>query len=96
MVGSVRSPQRRAEDKTQAMEWVHDPADQAATLIQGAVRCRVWRTAGGTWAALISVRGDATAAYSFATREAAQAWCETQVAQGEGEDGQRGRKDRHP
>ena len=78
------------------MEWVQDPVDQAATLIQGAVRCRIWRTAGGTWAALISVRGDATAAYSFATREAAQAWCETQVAQGEGEDGQRGRKDRHP
>ena len=77
----MRSPPCREEDETQAMEWVHDPADQAATLIQGAVRCRVWRTAGGTWAALISVRGDATAAYSFATREAAQAWCEAQVSE---------------
>ena len=63
------------------MEWMHDPAEQAATLIQGELRCRVWRTAGGTWAALISVRGDATAAYSFATREAAQEWCEAQVAE---------------
>ena len=63
------------------MEWVYDLADHAATLIQGNLRCRVWRTAGGTWAALISVRGDATAAYSFATREAAQAWCEAQVAE---------------
>ena len=77
----MRSPQCREEDATQAMEWVHDPADQAATLIAGDARCRVWQTAGGTWAALISVRGDATAAYSFATREAAQAWCEAQVAE---------------
>ncbi len=75
----MRSAQRREEDETQDMEWVQDPADHAATLIQGEVRCRVWRTANGTWAALISVRGDATAAYSFATREAAQAWCETEV-----------------
>ena len=63
------------------MEWVQDPADHAATLIAGEVRCRVWQTASGTWAALISVRGDATAAYSFATREAAQAWCEAQVSE---------------
>jgi hypothetical protein len=63
------------------MEWVQDPADHAATLIAGEVRARVWQTASGTWAALISVRGDATAAYSFATREAAQAWCEAQVAE---------------
>jgi hypothetical protein len=63
------------------MEWVQDPVDQAATLIQGAMRCRVWRTAGGTWAALISVRGEATAAYSFPTQEQAQAWCEAQLAE---------------
>ena len=75
----MRSAQRREEDETQDMEWVQDPADHAATLIHGEVRCRVWWAANGTWAALISVRGDATAAYSFATREAAQAWCETQA-----------------
>jgi hypothetical protein len=63
------------------MDWHEDPADQAATLIEGDVRCRVWRTAAGTWSALISVHGDATAAYSFPTREAAQAWCETHVAE---------------
>ncbi len=63
------------------MEWVHDPAEQAATLIQGEVRCRVWQTASGSWATLISVHGDATAAYSFATREQAQAWCEAQLAE---------------
>jgi hypothetical protein len=63
------------------MEWVQDPADQAATLIQGELRCRVWQTTAGTWAALLSVRGEATAAYSFPTREAAQAWCETQIAE---------------
>ena len=62
------------------MEWVHDPAEPAATLIHGDWRCRVWQTAAGTWAALISVHGDATAAYSFATRAAAQAWCEAQLA----------------
>jgi hypothetical protein len=63
------------------MEWVQDAADAAATLIRGDIRCRVWRTAAGTWAALISIHGDATAAYSLATREAAQAWCEAQLAE---------------
>ena len=62
------------------MHWQDDPTDHAATLIQGEARCRVWYTlTAASWAALISVRGDATAAYSFATREAAQAWCETQA-----------------
>ena len=62
------------------MDWHEDPADQAATLIAGEARCRVWRTAADTWAALISVHGDATAAYSFATRTEAQAWCKAQLA----------------
>ena len=63
------------------MDWHEDAADQAATLIQGDVRCRVWRTTAATWAALISVHGDATAAYSFPTRQEAQAWCEAQLAE---------------
>ncbi len=64
------------------MEWVHDPADQAATLIQGDTRCRVWYTpTTESWAALISVQGDATAAYSFPTPEEAKAWCEAQLAE---------------
>ena len=61
------------------MDGDDDPADQAATLIQGAMRGRVWQTAGGSWAALLRVHGDATAAYSFPTREEAQAWCEAQL-----------------
>ncbi len=64
------------------MHWHDDPTAQAATLIQGAARCRVWYTlAAARWAALISIHGDATAAYSFVTREEAQAWCETQLAE---------------
>ena len=63
------------------MDWHDDPGGQAATLIEGDARGRVWRTAADTWAALLSIRGDATAAYSFATREEAQAWCEAQVAE---------------
>ena len=63
------------------MTWHDDPTDQAATLIVGETRCRVWRTTTNTWAALISVRGDATAAYSFATRQAVQAWCEAHLAE---------------
>ena len=42
----------------------------------------MWYTlAAARWAALISIHGDATAAYSFVTREEAQAWCETQLAE---------------
>ena len=63
------------------MHWHDDPTAHAATLIQGAARCRVWRTATNTWAALISVHGDATAVYSFPTRHEAQAWCEHQVTE---------------
>ncbi len=61
------------------MEWGYDAVEQAATLIAGDVRCRVWRTAADRWAALISLHGDATAAYSCATRQEAQAWCEQQL-----------------
>ena len=62
------------------MHWHDDPTAQAATLIAGAWRCRVWYTpTAASWAALLSLQGDATAAYSFPTREAAQAWCEQQL-----------------
>ncbi len=60
--------------------WTHDPADDAYTLIQGDVRCRVWHTTqNDTWAAVISVRGMFTAAYNFDTADAAKAWCEEQA-----------------
>ncbi len=55
------------------MNWHADPTDHAAKLIAGDARCRVWRTAANTWAAPISVHGDATAAYSFPTRQEVQA-----------------------
>ena len=62
-------------------EWGYDAVEQAATLIAGDGRCRVWRTAADTWAALISLHGDATAAYSSAPRQEAQAWCEQQLTE---------------
>jgi hypothetical protein len=34
----------------------------------------------GTWQAIVSYRGDATAAYNFATVEDACAWCERLMA----------------
>ncbi len=64
------------------MHWLEDPAEHAATLITGAWRCRVWYTpTAASWAALLSLQGAATAADSFPTREAAQAWCEQQLMQ---------------
>ena len=64
------------------MEWVQEPAADAATLIQGDARCQVWYTpTAASSAALISVHGDATAAYNFASAEEAQAWCEAQLAE---------------
>ncbi len=64
------------------MDWHDDPAEQAATLILGDARCRVWYTASAaSWAALVSVHGDATAAYSFPTSAEAKAWCEAQLAE---------------
>ena len=64
------------------MEWVQEPAADAATLIQGDARCRVWYTpTAARWAALISVHSDATTAYNFASAEEAHAWCEAQLAE---------------
>ena len=63
------------------MNWHATPANQAATLIAGEARCRVWRTAADTWAALSSVCGDATAAYNFPALPEAQAWCEAHLAE---------------
>ncbi len=60
--------------------WEPDEAGDAYTLSSGDIRCRIWRTMG-TWQALVSQRGDATAAYQFATVEAAQAWCEGIIAE---------------
>ena len=64
------------------MEWVHDPADHAATLIVEPYRCRVWYTTLGNWAAVIRYHGIATAAYNFPSLEEAQAWCAAQVRAG--------------
>jgi hypothetical protein len=58
-----------------APDWQPDLTDDAYTLISGEIRCRVWRMRG-SWNAVVSQRGDATAAYDFETAEAAQAWCE--------------------
>ncbi len=60
--------------------WTHDPTDDAYTLISGDIRCRVWR-ALGSWQAIVSQHGDATAAYNFLTVEEACAWCERLVTE---------------
>ena len=62
------------------MDWQHDPQDDSYTLIQGDVRCRVWHTTLGTWAAVFVHHGISSAAYNFDTPAAAQAWCEGQMA----------------
>jgi hypothetical protein len=64
------------------MDWTYDASDNAYTLIRGALRCCVWLTTLGTWAAVFVQRGISTAAYNFATPEEAQTWCETQAAEG--------------
>jgi hypothetical protein len=61
------------------MDWQHDPDGEAYTLIQGDVRCRVWHTMLGTWAAVIMHHGISTAAYNVSSPDDAQTWCETQA-----------------
>ena len=64
------------------MDWHDDTAHQVFTVIVEPYRCRVWRTALGTWTAVVSRRGGGTDAYSFATAEEAKAWCEARVTKG--------------
>ncbi len=59
--------------------WTYDAEDNAYTLIRDTARCRVWFTALGTWAAIVTQHGMSTAAYKFSAHEDAQAWCELQV-----------------
>jgi hypothetical protein len=64
--------------------WEPDPAGEAYTLIAGDIRCRIWRGRPlglGSWNAIVSQRGDATAAYKFETAEAARLWCERLIAE---------------
>ena len=64
------------------MDWHDDTAHQVFTVIVEPYRCRVWRTALGTWTAVVSRRGGGTDASSFATPEDAKAWCEARVTDG--------------
>ncbi len=64
------------------MDWHDDTAHQASTLIVELYRCRVWRTALGTWAAVVGRQGGGTDASSFATPEDATVWCEARVTDG--------------
>ena len=64
------------------LDWHDDTAHQASTLIVEPYRCRVWRTALGTWTAVVSRQGGGTDASSFATAEEAKAWCEAQATDG--------------
>ncbi len=60
--------------------WTPDETGQVYTLISADIRCRVWRTRDA-WNAILSQRGDATAAYNFTTVAEACAWCERLVAE---------------
>ena len=61
------------------MEWTQE-GGQIFTLIADDYRCKMWSVElGGTWAAMFSQGGMATASYSFTTPTEAQAWCEQQV-----------------
>ncbi len=54
------------------MTWIYDPTDNAYRLTAGDLRCRVWQTRLGTWAASFMHSGIATAAYNFSTVEDAK------------------------
>ncbi len=60
------------------MKWKLDAGNNAYTLAQGDIRCRVWRMLGA-WQAIVSCRGEAVNGYNFSSVEAACAWCEAQV-----------------
>jgi hypothetical protein len=60
--------------------WQPDAAGDAYTLIAGDIRCRVWHTQG-SWNAIVSQRGDATAAYKFETADEARRWCERLIVE---------------
>ena len=61
------------------LNWTYDPADDSYTCILDNIRCRVWRTTLGNWAAVIMRHGISNAAYNFATAEEAQTWCATEA-----------------
>ena len=63
------------------MDWTGDDTGQRYTTTQGNCQARVWRTRDGEWRALVSWTGSAVGQADFATLEAAQAWCEAEVAE---------------
>ena len=78
------SPQRTEDvappDASTRTDWNHDTTNDAYTLSSVDIRCRVWRMLG-SWNAILSHRGDATAGYNFKTVEDACTWCEAQIAE---------------
>lgn len=67
-------------DQTTMMDWQHEAPRPMYTLVQNAHLCEVWRTSDGTWG-VVMLHEATTTAYSFQTREAAQTWCETRLAE---------------
>jgi hypothetical protein len=61
--------------------WTHHRTDNSYTLTVGKARCRVWQTTTENWAAIVSQKGRAKGAYTFATLEEAQAWGIAQLAE---------------
>ena len=63
------------------MDWTSDNEGQTYTAQQDTCQALVWRTQPGEWRARVSWAGSAVGQVDFATLEAAQAWCEAEVAE---------------
>ena len=62
------------------MTWRSNNGGQTYTAQQDSCQALVWHTRSGEWRALVSWEGSAVGQADFATLEAAQAWCEAEVA----------------
>ncbi len=63
------------------MEWIKDATSERYTLAAGRCQATVWNTERHGYGAVIKHAGTSTAQYGYATLEAAQAWCLTQLAE---------------
>ena len=61
------------------MEWTNGDGERY-TLVAGRCQAVVWSTAQYGYGAMVKYAGISDAQYGFATLDAAQAWCLTQLA----------------
>ncbi len=62
------------------MEWKHNGTTREYTLVRGACQATVWETARDGWAASITGPNGIEGQPHFATRDEAQAWAMTKLA----------------